>query len=113
MKRLEKDRTRYYETTEDSAQIREERTLLREVARNRLHRLAPNPTFATSVDSNPYASRLFGGHTKNHAPKIIKTSYSYVRFSTPEQEMGDSERCQIALATPCAKTGCALRGCLC
>jgi DNA invertase Pin-like site-specific DNA recombinase len=36
----------------------------------------------------------------------MKTAYSYVRFSTPEQEMGDSERRQIALAKSyCAKNG--------
>jgi DNA invertase Pin-like site-specific DNA recombinase len=36
----------------------------------------------------------------------MKTAYSYVRFSTPEQEMGDSERHQIALAKSyCAKNG--------
>jgi DNA invertase Pin-like site-specific DNA recombinase len=34
----------------------------------------------------------------------MKTAYSYVRFSTPEQEMGGSERRQITLAKSyCAK----------
>ncbi len=36
----------------------------------------------------------------------MKTAYSYVRFSTPEQEMGDSERRQIALAKSyCERNG--------
>ena len=53
-----------------------------------------------------YVSIMIGVDTKNHAPDIMKTAYSYVRFSTPEQEMGDSERRQIALAKSyCAKNG--------
>jgi hypothetical protein len=44
-----------------------------------------------------FASIMIGVDTKNHTPSTMKTAYSYVRFSTPEQEMGDSERCQIAL----------------
>src|SRR5271169_3280127 len=36
----------------------------------------------------------------------MKTAYSYIRFSTPEQEMGDSERRQLALAEGyCAHNG--------
>lgn len=39
----------------------------------------------------------------------MKTAYSYVRFSTPEQEMGDSERRQLALAQSyCTKSGLCL-----
>ena len=49
---------------------------------------------------------MVGVDTKTYAPNIMKTAYSYVRFSTPEQEMGDSERRQIALAKSyCAKNG--------
>lgn len=51
-----------------------------------------------------YASIMVGVDTRNHALTIMKTAYSYVRFSTPEQEMGDSERRQVALATSyCAR----------
>jgi hypothetical protein len=51
-------------------------------------------------------SIMFGVDTKSHPLNIMKTAYSYVRFSTPEQEMGDSERRQIALAKSyCAKNG--------
>jgi len=36
----------------------------------------------------------------------MKRAYSYIRFSTPEQEMGDSERRQLALAEGyCARNG--------
>jgi DNA invertase Pin-like site-specific DNA recombinase len=39
----------------------------------------------------------------------MKTAYSYIRFSTPEQEMGDSERRQLALAQSyCTKSGLCL-----
>lgn len=31
---------------------------------------------------------MIGVDTTNHAPDPMKTAYSYVRFSTPEQEMG-------------------------
>lgn len=52
---------------------------------------------------------MSGVDTKTHAPDIMKTAYSYVRFSTPEQEMGDSERRQIALAKSyCTKNGLCL-----
>jgi DNA invertase Pin-like site-specific DNA recombinase len=37
---------------------------------------------------------------------MMKTAYSYIRFSTPEQAMGDSERRQLALAEAyCARNG--------
>jgi DNA invertase Pin-like site-specific DNA recombinase len=49
---------------------------------------------------------MSGVDTKRSGSKHMKTAYSYVRFSTPEQEMGDSERRQIALAKSyCAKNG--------
>jgi len=53
-----------------------------------------------------YASIMIGVDNNSHAPNNMKTAYSYVRFSTPEQEMGDSERRQIALAKSyCASNG--------
>jgi DNA invertase Pin-like site-specific DNA recombinase len=52
---------------------------------------------------------MVGVDTTNHALNIMKTAYSYVRFSTPEQEIGDSERRQLALAESyCAKNGLSL-----
>ena len=53
-----------------------------------------------------YVSIMFGVDTKKSGSKHMKTAYSYVRFSTPEQEMGDSERRQIALTSSyCKKNG--------
>lgn len=48
--------------------------------------------------------------TQNTAtPGGLTTAYSYVRFSTPDQEMGDSERRQLALAHAyCQQHGLAL-----
>ena len=36
-------------------------------------------------------------------PNIMKKAYSYIRFSRPEQEMGDSERRQLEASRKYAK----------
>ena len=62
-----------------------------------------------------YVSIMIGVDTKSHPLNIMKTAYSYVRFSTPEQEIGDSEpptNCSGRLLLR-KEWAPALRNCLC
>jgi DNA invertase Pin-like site-specific DNA recombinase len=58
------------------------------------------------VDINMNANDI---NANDAALAITATAYSYIRFSTPDQEMGDSERRQLALAKAyCQQNGLTL-----
>jgi DNA invertase Pin-like site-specific DNA recombinase len=55
------------------------------------------------------STHLVRSEHKNTVLQDMKTAYSYIRFSTPEQAMGDSERRQLAAAEAwCARNGLTL-----